>query len=107
MKKTPSGKLDNSVRAVSMLKRVLPIPGGPIRETSRIFGLNRYSRTYAISFSRPMSEVTVAGKFERGDCLGVCQGTSVTASRGMELQSPRANRRKVFCSFEGMLNISA
>ena len=36
--------------------RVFPIPGGPVSVTSRISSFDKYLRTSAISFSRPISE---------------------------------------------------
>src|SRR4026208_2000441 len=83
------------------------MPGGPMTVARRILVFDKYSRTMAISCSRPMSDVRDEGKFERGDAVEVCHGASCVLSLGADFQSPRAKRRNAVCSFEGTLNISA
>lgn len=106
-KKTPSAKSESKERAASRLRRVLPMPGGPIRVTRRISLSNKYLRMSAISFSRPISDVAEEGIFERDCGDEICQGGSSTTPPGANRESPRANFEKEARSFGGIWNASA
>jgi hypothetical protein len=66
---TLSANLGSRCRAISMLRRVLPIPPGPTRVTRRWEMLR--SRISSSSTSRPISSETGCGTFVGGDGVDV------------------------------------
>ena len=62
---TPSGKPSLASAAAWSESRVLPVPPGPVRVTSRTSSLRRSATTSASSRSRPRNGVAGAGRFER------------------------------------------
>ncbi len=71
-KKTPPGNAEAAFVAICRLRRVFPIPPGPIRVTRRTSSRNRSSVTASCSYLRPINGVNCAGRFVRGCRLFKC-----------------------------------
>ena len=61
----PSGKLSEASRTAWMASRVLPVPPGPVRVSSRVSGLVSSETTWASSCWRPRKGVAGTGRVSR------------------------------------------
>jgi hypothetical protein len=76
---TPSGWRSSRAAATSSASRVLPMPPGPTRVTSRHVGSSSRSRRRASSGSRPTS--VVSGRGRSGVATAAVRGATVASAR--------------------------